>query len=32
MSDEVGSWVGTGTNMPMSGGQLQEILGSGSIG
>ena len=32
MSDHVGSWVGTGANMPISGAQLQEILGSGSIG
>jgi len=32
MADHVGSWVGTGANMPMSGAQLQEILGSGSIG
>src|SRR5438105_6632442 len=32
MADHVGSWVGTGTNMPISGAQLQEILGSGSIG
>ena len=32
MTDEVGSWVGTGQNMPMTGNQLQEILGSGSIG
>jgi uncharacterized protein YidB (DUF937 family) len=26
------SWVGTGANMPISGNQLQEVLGSGSIG
>jgi uncharacterized protein YidB (DUF937 family) len=32
MADHVGSWVGTGVNMPISGAQLQEILGSGSIG
>jgi len=32
MVDEVGSWVGTGANTPISGNQLQEILGSGSIG
>ena len=32
MADHVGSWVGTGANMPISGAQLQEILGSGSIG
>ena len=32
MAEEVGSWVGTGQNLPMTGTQLQEILGSGSIG
>src|ERR1700730_5973027 len=32
MADHVGSWVGTGANMPITGPQLQEILGSGSIG
>jgi len=32
MGEEVGSWVGTGQNLPMTGNQLQEILGSGSIG
>ncbi len=32
MADHVGSWVGTGANLPISGAQLQEILGSGSIG
>ncbi len=32
MADHVGSWLGTGANMPISGAQLQEILGSGSIG
>lgn len=32
MTEEVGSWVGTGQNMPMTGNQLQEILGSGSMG
>ena len=32
MTEQVGSWVGTGQNMPVSGNQLQEILGSGSIG
>ena len=32
MAEHAGSWVGTGENMPISGGQLQEILGSGSIG
>jgi uncharacterized protein YidB (DUF937 family) len=32
MGAQVGSWVGGGANMPMSGSQLQEILGSGAIG
>ena len=32
MADHIGSWVATGANMPISGAQLQEILGSGSIG
>ena len=32
MTEEIGSWVGTGANMPVTGGQLQEILGTGSIG
>jgi uncharacterized protein YidB (DUF937 family) len=32
MADHVGSWVATGANMPITGAQLQEILGSGSIG
>jgi uncharacterized protein YidB (DUF937 family) len=26
------SWVGTGPNAPVSGSQLQEVLGSGTIG
>ena len=30
--NQIGSWVGTGANMPISGGQLQEVLGSGAIG
>ncbi|HTS20779.1 MAG TPA: YidB family protein [Casimicrobiaceae bacterium] len=29
---QMGSWIGTGANMPITGSQLQEILGSGSIG
>ena len=29
---QVGSWVGTGANVPISGSQLQEVLGSGMIG
>ena len=32
MADHVSSWVATGANMPITGAQLQEILGSGSIG
>lgn len=32
LTDHVGSWVGTGANMPVTGSQLQEVLGTGSIG
>jgi uncharacterized protein YidB (DUF937 family) len=32
LAQQVGSWVGTGQNAPISGSQLQEVLGSGSIG
>jgi len=32
LAQQVGSWVGTGQNMPVSGSQLQEVLGTGSIG
>jgi uncharacterized protein YidB (DUF937 family) len=32
MGAQVGSWVGTGANTPITGSQLQEILGTGSIG
>jgi uncharacterized protein YidB (DUF937 family) len=32
MGAHVGSWVGTGANMPINGSQIQEILGSGAIG
>jgi len=32
LAQQAGSWVGTGENMPVTGPQLQEILGSGSIG
>jgi uncharacterized protein YidB (DUF937 family) len=32
LAQQVGSWVGTGQNMTVSGSQLQEVLGSGSIG
>jgi uncharacterized protein YidB (DUF937 family) len=30
--NHVASWVGTGTNLPMTGSQIQEVLGSGAIG
>jgi len=29
---QMGSWVGTGANVPITGSQLQEVLGSGAIG
>ena len=32
MAAQAGSWVSTGENVPITGNQLQEILGSGSIG
>ena len=32
MAEQAGSWVGTGQNLPITGSQLQEVLGSGSIG
>jgi len=32
MAEQAGSWVSTGQNMPVTGPQLQEILGSGAIG
>jgi uncharacterized protein YidB (DUF937 family) len=32
MAAQAGSWVGTGANMPITGSQLQEVLGTGSIG
>ena len=32
LAQQVGSWIGTGQNMTVSGSQLQEVLGSGSIG
>ena len=31
MGDVVGSWVGTGQNAPISGDQLTNVLGSGTI-
>jgi uncharacterized protein YidB (DUF937 family) len=30
-SQQAGSWVGTGQNMPISADQLQQVLGSGQI-
>src|SRR5262245_41416277 len=32
MADHADSWVGTGPNIGMSGDQLQQVLGSSSIG
>jgi uncharacterized protein YidB (DUF937 family) len=32
MGTQVGSWVGTGANLPITGSQLQEVLGTGTIG
>ena len=32
MAAQAGSWVSTGENIPITGNQLQEILGTGSIG
>src|SRR5215831_2626940 len=32
MAAQAGSWVSTGENMPITGNQLQEVLGTGSIG
>ena len=32
MADQAASWVGSGANMPITGSQLQEILGTGAIG
>ncbi|MGO4393605.1 YidB family protein [Variovorax sp. M-6] len=31
MGDVIGSWVGKGDNAPISGGQLQDVLGSDAI-
>ncbi len=31
LGDIVSSWVGTGDNLPISGQQIQEVLGSGPI-
>lgn len=31
-ADQADSWQSTGPNMPLSGGALQEVLGSGTIG
>lgn len=32
LGDQVQSWVGTGANLPVSGDQLHQALGSGTIG
>lgn len=32
LGDIAASWVGTGANQPVSGDQLQSVLGSGAIG
>jgi uncharacterized protein YidB (DUF937 family) len=32
LADQVGSWVSTGANQTVTGSQLQEVLGTGSIG
>ena len=32
LADQVGSWVGTGANLPVTPSQLQEVLGTGTIG
>jgi uncharacterized protein YidB (DUF937 family) len=31
MGDVIGSWIGKGENAPISGGQLQDVLGSDAI-
>jgi len=31
MGDVIGSWIGTGQNAPISGGQLQQVLGNDVI-
>ncbi len=31
LGDQVKSWVGTGPNLPVSGAQIQEALGSGKV-
>jgi uncharacterized protein YidB (DUF937 family) len=32
LTEQAASWVGTGQNMPISGGQIEAALGSGAIG
>ena len=32
LAPQAASWVGTGANLPLNASQLQQILGSGSIG
>lgn len=31
MGDVIGSWIGSGENAPVSGGQLQDVLGNDTI-
>lgn len=31
LADQAGSWVGTGANLPITGSQVQQVLGAGSI-
>lgn len=32
LADQADSWIGTGQNLPISGGQLESALGSSAIG
>lgn len=32
LGDAIGSWVGSGANMPVSGDQIAQVLGSGQLG
>ena len=32
LAGQAASWVGSGANMPITGSQLQQVLGSGAIG
>jgi uncharacterized protein YidB (DUF937 family) len=31
LGDVISSWIGTGANLPVSGDQIQQVLGSGQI-